>query len=186
MTIDFYLETKRLIIRPLQVSDYSSWFEGFSNRLPSQHAFDEGLLEMSIATSEWFSQLVDHHHRLWQKDNTYILAIFDKNNRHLGMINIATLARANFNWGELGYAVHNYLWRQGIAYEALSNLLPYLEDHFNFHRLEAHINSTNYPSQQLIQKLGFHFEVTREKFSFENGKWTDKDIFFLNLHDKEL
>lgn len=48
------ISTGRLFIKPLEVTDYESWFTGFSERKPSQNPFDEGLRDMSICTEEWF------------------------------------------------------------------------------------------------------------------------------------
>ncbi len=42
----------KLVIRPLKIKDYGSWFTGFSPRKPTQIHFDERLLDMSICTQE--------------------------------------------------------------------------------------------------------------------------------------
>jgi len=174
--------TERLILKPLQIDDYESWFNGFSNRFPAQSPYDEGKLDMSICTADWFADLVGKHNRLRETDDILILAIFDKNHNHIGMIDVATLARANMAWGELGYFIHNQLWRQGFAFEALSALMPYLADTAGFHRIEAHVALENYPSQNLLKKLGFSFETVRKGFMLENNKWTNKAVFYHNLN----
>ncbi|MDN6023948.1 MAG: GNAT family N-acetyltransferase [Lactobacillus sp.] len=69
------------------------------------------------------------------------------------MIDIATLARANMNWGELGYFIHNQLWRHGYTFEALSAILTFAKEELNFHRIEAHVSLTNIPSQKLFKKF---------------------------------
>jgi len=45
-------ETDKLIIRFLEEGDYSSWLSQYENRLPSQHKYDQGKLDMSICTKE--------------------------------------------------------------------------------------------------------------------------------------
>ncbi|MFC6178788.1 GNAT family N-acetyltransferase [Weissella sagaensis] len=181
------ISTDRLIIRPLRTTDYESWFKGFSQRQPSQNPFDEGLLDMSICTQEWFNELVQKHDTLRQADDTYIFAIFDKKTQHhIGMIDIATLARANMNWGEIGYFIHNQLWRKGYAFEALTAILKLASNQLGFHRIEAHVSIPNTPSQELLKKLGFSFETTREKFMFEFGEWADKKVYFYNLNNTNL
>lgn len=180
------ISTGRLFIKPLEVTDYESWFTGFSERKPSQNPFDEGLRDMSICTEEWFESLVKKHQKLSETDDTYIFAIFDKQHHHIGMIDFATLARDTMNWGELGYFIHNQLWRNGYAFEALSAVLKVVSDELGYHRIEAHVSLDNKPSKQLLKKLGFSFEVIRKQFMFECGQWSDKEVYFLNLNNKDL
>lgn len=80
------------------------------------------------------------------------------------------LARANMNWCELGYFIHNQEWSQGYASEALSALIGHLYPCLECHRVEAHVSLGNDPSRQLLEKLGFRLEVIREQFMFEDGE----------------
>ncbi|EOD4304970.1 GNAT family N-acetyltransferase [Staphylococcus pseudintermedius] len=82
-------------------------------RKPSQYQYDDGLMDMSICTESWFEDLVKKHHELIEKDDMYIFAIFNKNQQHIGMIDIVTIRRGNFQWAERGYFIHNQHWRKG-------------------------------------------------------------------------
>lgn len=135
----FSLETERLVIRPLENSDYTSWYSGFNNRLESLSDFDDGKLDMSMCDIDWFKNLVARHSSLWENDSIYIFGVFLKNGEHLGMVNIATLARANMQWGELGYVFHNQNWRNGYTFESISMLLSCIYKKLGFHRIEAQI-----------------------------------------------
>lgn len=119
----FALQTPRLDIRPLEISDYEAWYHGFSQRKPAQNPFDEGQIDMSMCDINWYQRLLERHHFLWTSDDTYIFAVFDKAGHHIGMLNVATLARTNMQWGEIGYLIHNHHWRKGYAFEALTALL---------------------------------------------------------------
>ncbi|BCU51551.1 acetyltransferase [Staphylococcus auricularis] len=178
---DLSCSSGRLEIRPIAYSDYESWLEGFLNRSPSKHPYDQGLIDMSECTQEWFEALVDKHQALMKEDDMYIFAIFDQLGNHLGMLDIVTIQRANFNWGEIGYFVHNQFWRQGYAFEAISKILPLVNERLEFHRIEAHVNIDNDPSINLLKKVGFEYECTRKAFIYENGAWTDNKIFYINL-----
>lgn len=46
----------------------------------------------------------------------------------------------------------------------------------------THNTGENYPSQNLLKKLGFSFETVRKGFMLENNKWTDKAVFYRNLN----
>ncbi|MGT2715874.1 GNAT family N-acetyltransferase [Streptococcus respiraculi] len=171
-----YIETSRLIIRPLDVNDYHSWLEGFNNRHTSMSSFDDGKLDMSMCDEQWYENLVNKHRQMRQEDYQYIYGVFDKLNNHIGMIDIVTLERGNFQWGEIGYFIHNQYWRRGYAYEALQGLLQNIKK-LQYHRIEAHVSKDNKASKNLLIKLGFKFECTREQFILENDSWTDKDIY---------
>ena len=71
-------KTERLIIRLMEVGDYSSWLTQYENRLPSQHKYDEGKLDMSICTKEWFCDLVTKHHQMAEDDKVYVFGVFRK------------------------------------------------------------------------------------------------------------
>ncbi|MDF0180235.1 hypothetical protein O0L32_05265 [Staphylococcus pseudintermedius] len=57
---------------------------------------------MSICTESWFEDLVKKHHELIEKDDMYIFAIFNKNQQHIGMIDVVIIRRGNFQWAECG------------------------------------------------------------------------------------
>lgn len=74
-TFDIVLETKRLVIRPLQVNDYNQWLDGFNNKLPSQKKFDDDKLDMSEWTQEAFNNVVQKHQELAIKDESWYLSL---------------------------------------------------------------------------------------------------------------
>ena len=71
--------TDRLSIRPLNFSDYDSWFLGFSERKKSQYRHDKGRINLSDKDKKWFNNLVKKHRELFENDEIYIFSIFDKN-----------------------------------------------------------------------------------------------------------
>ena len=77
--------TERLILKPLQIDDYESWFNGFSNRYPAQTPYDEGKLDMSICTEYWFANLVGKHNRLRETDDIFAHKSIIRNIFYLGL-----------------------------------------------------------------------------------------------------
>lgn len=170
----------KVILKPLNPNDYRAWFEGYDNRLPSQHAFDEGHLDMSMCDQEWFDNLVAHHQQFADKDEQYIFGIFDQESgQHVGMFNLAVLARDNFQWAEIGYSIHNQFWLNGYAFAALQSFqkMNAKEDYLGFHRVEAHVSLENQASKNLLAKSGFYQEGIRKRFIKEDQDWIDKAIF---------
>ncbi|MDQ0221727.1 RimJ/RimL family protein N-acetyltransferase [Streptococcus moroccensis] len=139
-----------------------------------------------MCDKDWFNSLIDRHGTLWEQDQVYIFAVFLKSGEHLGMLNIATLARADMQCGELGYVFHNQYWGNGYAFEATSALLKSAYEKLCFHHIEAQITPGNTWSEQLSKRLGLSYETTRKNFAFEKGKWIDKMIYSVNLHNDIL
>lgn len=183
---DYNFSTDRLIIRPLDFSDYDSWLLSFSEREESKYRHDKGKIDLTDRNKKWFNNFVDNHRKLFENDEMYIFSIFNKKGKHLGMIDIVTIERENFQWGECGFYIHNQFWNNGFAYESMLKVLEIANKELGFHRLEAHVNLDNKPSSNLLKKLGFEFECTRKGFIYEFGEWTDNHIYFMNLHDEEL
>ncbi|WP_204377196.1 GNAT family N-acetyltransferase [Boudabousia tangfeifanii] len=107
MSFDLTAQSGNVTIRPLQSADYEEWFAGFDNRLPSQNAFDDGKMDMSICTLDWFNGLVEKHQDFARNDNQYIFGVFNSEGEHLGMLDVVTLERGSFQWCEIGYLIHN-------------------------------------------------------------------------------
>nr|WP_028594422.1 GNAT family N-acetyltransferase [Paenibacillus assamensis] len=174
-------ETERLIVRSLQKEDYSSWLAGYEGRLPSQHKYDEGQIDTSICTEEWFSEFVDKHQKLAIEDKAYVFNIFRKEDHaHVGEVDFSTLIRDDFQWARAGYNIHNQFWRNGYGQEAVRAALNIAFEQLYYHRIEAHINLDNTPSIKLAEGVGMKFECVRQGFIYEFGEWTDNLIYFIN------
>ena len=171
------MNNNELILRPLNYEDYESWLKGFNNRRDSQNKFDDGKLDMSICTFEWFKELVDKHQIMIRDDYQYIYGVFNERGENLGFFDVVILERANFQWCEIGYFIHNQYWRKGYAYKALKILLHKLKHELDFHRCEAHVKIDNNVSINLLEKCGFEFECIRKSFIKEDNLWTDRKIY---------
>ena len=175
------IETERLVIRPLKNDDYSNWLSAFESRLPSQYSHDEGIMDMSECTEEWFTNLVKRHQELALNDIAHVFGIFQKDDgNHLGAVDFSTLARDVFQWGRIGYTIHNQYWQKGYGKEAVKAALHIGFWDLKFHRIEAHINLDNLPSIQLAKSAGMEFECIRKGFIYEYGEWTDHLVYYIN------
>lgn len=136
---------------------------------------------MSECTKEWFHNLVKKHQTLALSDTVYVLGIFRKNDsKHLGMVDFSTLARDNFQWGRIGYTIHNQYWRKGYGKESVIGALHIAFEELQFHRIEAHINVDNVASKKLAESVGMEFECIRKGFLYEYEEWTDHLVYYMN------
>lgn len=178
---DCMVETERLVIRPLKNDDYRNWLSAFENRFPSQYRHDKGIMDMSECTEEWFTHLVKKHQDLALNDIAHVFGIFRKDDgKHVGLVDFSTLARDVFQWGRIGYTIHNQYWQKGYGKEAIKAALQIGFQDLKFHRIEAHINLDNPPSIQLAKSVGMKYECIREGFIYEDGEWTDHLVYYVN------
>ena len=172
------LDTQRLLLRPQCKSDYESWYARFTGRLPKQHQYDAGKLDMDGCDFAWFSDLCSHHQKLASKDEVYVFGIFDRQtNQHLGNIDLSTILRHDNQWANLGYSIHNQYQRRGFGKEATQAALIAGFKQLNYHRIEAAINLKNEPSIALAESIGMKKECVRRGFLYENEDWVDHLIY---------
>ncbi len=180
-SFQYTTETDRLIIRPYKEDDYLEWITSFHNRLPSQHKYDEGYVDMSACNENWFKELVEKHQQLALSDKAYVFGVIRKEDQaQLGVIDFSTLIRDDFQWGRFGYTIHNQFWRQGYGKEAVKAAITLAFENLHYHRIEAHINLDNIPSIKLAESVGMEYECIRKGFIYEFGEWTDNLIYYVN------
>ena len=51
-----------------------------------------------------------------------------------------------------------------------------------FHRLEAHVDLHNIPSQNLLEQADFYLEGVRKQFQKEGLEWKDRQVFVYILN----
>jgi [ribosomal protein S5]-alanine N-acetyltransferase len=181
------IATERLLLRPQQPSDYDRWYAGFAGRSPSQHKYDDGLVNLDHCDREWFVDLCQRHQQLALDDLVYVFGIFNKHTeQHLGNIDLSTIRRGEYQWAILGYEIHNQHWKQGFAKEAVRASLVAGFEKLHYQRIEALINLDNQASIALAQSVGMQKECIRRGFLYENEQWVDHLIYVALPRDLSL
>lgn len=181
------IETERLILRPLEPSDYEAWYTGFANRLPQQSQYDEGQICLEDYDRDWFVDLCDRHQAQALSDYAYIFGVFSKQTgQHLGFVDLSTIQREEKQWANLGYSIHNQYWQQGFGKESVKALLRAGFETLGYHRIEAAINLDNHLSIALAQSVGLIKECIRREFYYENDQWVDHIIYVALSSDPKM
>ncbi len=176
-----YLETARLIIRPLNEADFQTFKQGYETCLPSQNRFDEGRISTDFMSEAWYCGLLDRRKKEAEEDYSHMLNIFRKSDgASLGYCDITPHRREDFQYARIGYTLHNPHWGQGYGTETARALISIGFDQLHLHRLEAHVNLDNPPSKHVLRKAGFQFECIRKGFILEDGIWTDNEVYYIN------
>ncbi len=78
-----------------------------------------------------------------------------------------------WRFGEIGFIFHPAYWGKGLAFEALSAVIPHIFEYLPVDRLEADVDPRNDASLKLLARLGFR-ETGRAARTIQVGdEWCD-------------
>jgi len=149
--------TKRLYLRPLQVTDLPSTHAYAGN--PENTKYMMYLPNENIHETERFLRKVAIE---WEKENPsfYEFAVV-REGAHMGAVSLCS--NGNAEW-ELGWILHKDFWGKGYVVEAVEALLPFAIKELGAKRFVAHCDAENTASRRVMEKIGmrlFSDEGTR-------------------------
>jgi ribosomal-protein-alanine N-acetyltransferase len=152
------LETERLILRPLHLSDaadvqrLSGDFEIADTTLNIPHPYPDGAAEVFIHEQPG----------KFARGESVAFAVTLKSTRELiGVTSIGVVAR--FRQGELGYWIGRPYWNHGFATEAARAVVEFVFHHWSLHKIKATYFARNPASGRVMAKIGLVQEgVLRE------------------------
>ncbi len=178
------VRTRRLILRPLKISDYSVWLEIVTNSLPAQNRWDKGPLPMRKCSKRRLKKIIDGHNRDAKQDDCYWFGVFEKKTgRLVGAIDFDIFLRSTHQFANFGYVIYNRHWGNGYGQEAAKAGLKIGFNQLKLNRLEAAINLDNKKSIRLVKAIGMRKEGIKKRYWFEFGKWVDHLIYVANPED---
>ena len=174
------ITSERLILRPFKLQDAPRVFEYASN--PRVSLFTTWLPHQSIADSENFIRKVLDY----SQQERFELAIAFKNHPEhvIGSIG-AWWVNAHAHSMEIGYALDEKYWNQGIMSEAVCSLLNHLKQNYVVKRIQARCITDNQASSHVMKKVGMQFEGTLRSSHFGRDKYWDLDMYSIIYHDSK-
>ena len=184
----FKRSTKRLIIRPMQKSDYVQWKSAYSTMLPKKNKWDSSLnREESQLTKPVFFKLLDDQKIKRQREDFCDYAIFLKSNgAFIGRVSLMNFVRSVTQSSFIGYALFNRYWGLGYAEEAVHALIDIAFKDHKLHRVVAGIEPDNKRSIRLAKKLGFRKEGLSKRVVLLRDEWQDLIQFALTPEDRKI
>jgi RimJ/RimL family protein N-acetyltransferase len=184
----FVLETERLILRPLQMSDVDDLFEYQSQPeivayIPWPERTREEVveaLEKALATGK--DSLTDDGDFIllgWEiKDSPENRAAFTSESigKIIGQSNIG-MRSSRDQCAEIGWVTHQDFQRRGFALEATRKLMRHAFSEYSLHRIVADIDTRNPESSLLAEKLGMRREAEYKDGEFFKGAWCDMWLY---------
>lgn len=171
-------KTQRLIIRPLKLNDYETWYDAHVNGLPQQSKWDRGPYSPKECSLKIYKDIRQEYIDLASQDDYYRYGVFEKKSGILvGLVDFNIYDRGSLQFANYGYRIYNRHWNQGYGQEAAIAGLKIGFKELKLNRLEAAINLDNKKSIKMVKAIGMKKEGIRKKFWYEDGKWVDHLIY---------
>ncbi len=158
------LETERLLLRPMRVSDASDMFEYAKNEEVTRYLLWRP--HESVAYTRSYLEYLGGRYRI---GGHYEWAmILKEEKKMIGTCGFANIDTAN-RVGELGYVLNPAYRGRELVLEAAREVLRFGFDVVQLHRVEARYMIGNDASRRVMDKLGMTFEGVRRESMLVKG-----------------
>ena len=153
--IPFKLEGKRIILRPLRLSDVPAIVRICNDREVMKYLGGEFKYPTNAAEERKFIR------RTWKKrDGVEPGIALKETGEIIGGVVLKGLGDENaYKVGEIGYWLGRKYWNRGYAVEAVSLMLDYAFRQLKLRKVFARVYQPNILSVKLLKKLGFKKEA---------------------------
>jgi ribosomal-protein-alanine N-acetyltransferase len=175
------LQTDRLILRPLQLTDADAMYTGWTTDMDVVRHLSWkphiSIDETKRIISYWMSNYPDPKFYLW--------GIQLKSGRLIGTISIHSM-NEGFLRGEIGYALAKSFWNQGYVTEAAKKIIDFAFGEVGFNRIEAHHALANRASGAVLIKCGMQKEGIMKEYYRSNEGFQDAQLYAITAKDWRL
>jgi len=110
-------------------------------------------------------------------DSPIVNLAIDVDGQAVGGIGLILNADVYVYSAEIGYWIGEPFWNQGIATEAIRQMIEYCNYYFDIVRIYAEVFETNKASMRALEKNGFYLEGVRRKAVYKNAVLMDDYIW---------
>jgi len=151
------LETDRLLLRPLEISDAEAMFAMDNNPLVHKYLWQNPTQEISETI-----KIIEYVQKQYDENNIGRFAtILKETGEFIGWTGIKYIndhvENGNTNFYDYGYRLDEKFWNKGYATEASHAWLDYGFNQMNIDIMNAYTHSENGASNHILQKVGMNF-----------------------------
>lgn len=176
---------RRVLLRPLVVSDFEAWrsvrransewlIKWEPQRLPN--------LPDPVEDRHAFSVRCSARQRERQLGTAYGFGIF-VNGDLAGEMNISSVQRGPFQSAYIGYWIDRRHAGEGYTPEALVVAAKFVFEDIGLHRIQASVIPRNTASRRVMDKLGVREEGTAKRYLEINGVWEDHVRYAMTIEE---
>jgi len=166
------IETERLVLRPLRLSDskciqrHAGDYRIAKTTENIPHPYADGMAEDWIKTLE----------AQWEAKKQAPFAVCLLSTREL--IGYSSLSmETKHRRASLGYWIGTEYWKKGFATEAAGAVLNYGFNKLDLHRIDAQHFAINPASGAVMRKIGMKHEGTMRDYIIKNGVYMDMELY---------
>lgn len=166
------LETERLILRALNLTDCHQILEIFSSEEVMRYygMFAISGLESAISLIEALQST------FYEKRGIRWAVVLKDTGELIGTCGFHNLNEFHRR-SELGYELSERFWHKGYGKELLTAIMSYGMNKMNLNRMEALVYKENTPSQRLLEQAGFKYEGTLRSYAYFRNQYTDLLVY---------
>jgi RimJ/RimL family protein N-acetyltransferase len=152
--MNLILETERLLLRPLELSDADDMFAMDSN--PNVHTY---LWKIPVQTIEDSIKIIEYIRGQYERNNIGRFAtILKETGEFIGWTGIKYIddhvENGNTNFYDYGYRLNEKFWGKGYATEASIAWLDYGFNQMKIEIMNAYAHKANGASNAILKKIG--------------------------------
>ena len=165
------LETPRLLLRRLRVSDYLDMYE-----YSSLDEVTEYLLWYPHKDEDYTYRYLEHVQSEYRTGDFYDWAVVYKaDDKMIGTCGFTSFDLPN-NSAEIGYVINPEYWGIGIAAEAALAVIEYGFTSLKLNRIEARYMCGNNKSRRVMEKCGMSFEGIIRSALYNKNEYKDVGV----------
>ena len=158
------LETNRLILRRMKVSDAQDMYEYSCLKDVTEY-----LLWSPHSSVKYTRNYLRSVQISYRRGDFYDWGIeYKADGKFIGTVGFTSFDIDN-NCGEIGYVLNPDYWKMGIATEAVKRIIAFGRDELELHRIEARYMEGNDASRHVMEKCGMTFEGMQKDKLFVKG-----------------
>lgn len=166
------IETERLILRKLEMSDAQDMYEYSRDPMVAKHVLWDAHTSLSESRGT-----IRYMIRKYRAGDPSSWGIEDKQTgKMIGTIGYMWYQREN-NSCEIGYSLSRAFWNRGYMTEALKAVIEYSFHTLHIHRVEAQHETENAASGRVMAKCGMKKEGTLRGRLYNKGRYVDVDVY---------
>ena len=172
------LETKRLILRRINIRDAKDIFEYSKDKEVARHVLWSAQKDISEAKD--YCRFMARRYR---SDQPSSWGIIDKaTNRLVGTIGYMDYNEDNATV-EVGYSLARWLWNGGYMTEALTRVIAHTFETMDVNRIEAQHELENPSSGRVMEKCGMRKEGELRQRLYNKGRYVDVALYAIVKED---
>ncbi|PGT75335.1 MULTISPECIES: GNAT family N-acetyltransferase [Bacillaceae] len=172
-------ETNRLLLRKINLNDLDDIFE-FSSDPEVAHHMTWEVNKSKEETLNNFISVVMNSYKTGQSADWAL--VHKESNKVIGTCSFVDWSNDNQK-AEIGYVLNRKYWGQGLASEAIKEVIKYGFETLELNRIEGGCDTDNIGSEKVLLKAGFKYEGTLRKNEYIKGQFRDTKLFSILKED---